>query len=89
VKQKNIQFNQKTSAEMGPAGKPRSAPETNSAVQSPLKLLQRSLGNEGMQNLIQARLKIGAPNDKYEREADSIADGVMRMPDPQIQRKPG
>ncbi len=29
---------------------------------------------------IQAKLKIGAPNDKYEQEADRVADLVMRMP---------
>jgi hypothetical protein len=32
---------------------------------------------------IQAKLKIGQPNDIYEREADRIADQVMRMPEPQ------
>lgn len=32
--------------------------------------------------LIQAKLKIGEPNDQYEKEADRVADQVMRMPDP-------
>ncbi len=31
---------------------------------------------------IQAKLKIGAPNDKYEQEADRVAEQVMRMPEP-------
>jgi len=31
--------------------------------------------------LIQAKLKIGQPNDKYEQEADRVADQVMRMPE--------
>ena len=35
---------------------------------------------------IQPKLTIGAPNDKYEREADYVADQVMRMPTPQLQR---
>ena len=35
--------------------------------------------------LIQTKLRIGAPNDKYEQEADRIADQVMRMPEPQAQ----
>ncbi|MEM6398649.1 MAG: DUF4157 domain-containing protein [Cyanobacteria bacterium P01_D01_bin.116] len=35
---------------------------------------------------IQRKLKIGAPNDKYEQEADRIADQIMRMPEPSIQR---
>jgi len=36
---------------------------------------------------IQASLKINAPGDRYEREADRVADQVMRMPAPQVQRK--
>ncbi|MGY6275063.1 eCIS core domain-containing protein [Methylomonas sp. MgM2] len=32
---------------------------------------------------IQAKFKIGQPNDKYEQEADRVAEQVMRMPDPQ------
>lgn len=32
--------------------------------------------------VIQPKLKIGQPNDKYEQEADFIADQVMRMPEP-------
>ncbi|MGY6275064.1 eCIS core domain-containing protein [Methylomonas sp. MgM2] len=32
--------------------------------------------------LIQAKLKIGQPNDRFEQEADRIADQVMRMPAP-------
>lgn len=32
---------------------------------------------------IQAKLTIGQPNDKYEQEADRVADQVMRMPDPE------
>jgi len=35
---------------------------------------------------IQPKLKIGQPNDKYEQEADAMADKVMRMPDNTIQR---
>ena len=36
---------------------------------------------------IQPKLRIGAPNDKYEQEADHVADQVMRMPVPQVQRQ--
>ena len=36
---------------------------------------------------IQAKLKIGQPGDKYEQEADRVAEQVMRMPEPQVQRK--
>ncbi len=37
---------------------------------------------------VQAKLKIGAPNDVYEQEADRVADQVMRMPAPKEQRQP-
>ena len=31
--------------------------------------------------VIQAKLKIGQPNDVYEQEADRVAEQVMRMPE--------
>ena len=54
--------------------------------------LQSAVGNRGVQALfesdrIQAKLKIGQPNDKYEQEADRVADEVMRMPEPPVQRQ--
>jgi len=54
--------------------------------------LQRTLGNQAVQRLfesgtIQAKLKIGKPGDKYEKEADRVADQVMRMPEPKISRQ--
>ena len=36
---------------------------------------------------IQRKLSIGQPNDKYEQEADSIADKVVSMSKPQVQTK--
>ena len=50
--------------------------------------LQRTVGNQAMQRLLrsgalQAKLRIGQPGDKYEQEADRVADAVMRMPEPQ------
>ena len=35
---------------------------------------------------VQPKLTIGQPNDKYEQEADRVADEVMRMPEPNFQR---
>jgi len=54
--------------------------------------LQRTAGNQAVQRLIrsgvlQAKLKIGQPNDMYEQEADRVAEKVMQMPEPQVQRK--
>lgn len=56
--------------------------------------LQRTIGNQAIGNLyksgvLQAKLRIGQPNDIYEREADRVAEQVMRMPEPIIQPKPG
>lgn len=50
--------------------------------------LQRAIGNQAVQKLIksealQSKLKIGKLGDKYEQEADRVADAVMRMPEPQ------
>ncbi len=40
-------------------------------------------------SFIQPKLKIGQPNDKYEQEAERVADEVMRMREPCIiQRAP-
>jgi hypothetical protein len=54
--------------------------------------LQKTAGNQAVQKLIksralQAKLKISQPNDIYEQEADRIAEQVMRMPEPAIQKK--
>lgn len=38
---------------------------------------------------LQTKLKIGNSNDKYEQEADRVAEQIMRMPEPVIKRKPG
>lgn len=37
---------------------------------------------------LQARLSVGKPKDKYEQEADRVAEQVMSMPEPVVQRKP-
>ena len=47
--------------------------------------LQRTIGNRAVSRLLksgilQAKLKIGRPGDIYEKEADRVADQVMRMP---------
>src|SRR5262245_60918645 len=56
------------------------------AVAAPVGLVQQ-LGNQGLQSLLrarlmQAKLTVGHPQDSYEREADCVADQVMRMPSP-------
>ncbi len=64
---------------------------TTAAVQKSLATKQISTTSQQHTSkglAIQAKLTIGQPNDKYEQEADRIADRVMRMPDrAAIQRK--
>jgi hypothetical protein len=51
--------------------------------------LQRTIGNSATARLLQPKLAVSDPGDEYEREADHVADQVMRMPDPalMVQRK--
>jgi hypothetical protein len=54
--------------------------------------LQITAGNQAVSRLmrsgaLQAKLRIGQPGDKYEQEADRVADAVMRMPEPGVQRQ--
>lgn len=42
--------------------------------------LQQTHGNRYIRRVIQAKLKIGQPNDKYEQEADRVAELMMRTP---------
>lgn len=36
---------------------------------------------------LQTKLTVNTPGDKYEQEADRVAEQVMRMPEPQLQRQ--
>ena len=77
------------------ASKSRNADQSQS-MSSPIDqilYLQRTIGNQAVQRLIksgalQAKLKVGQPGNKYEQEADRVADEVMRMPEPQVQWQP-
>lgn len=69
-----------------------SIPETARSSVSPVLTLQQTAGNRAVQRMLksgrlQAKLQIGQPNDIYEQEADRVAERVMRMPDPVVQRK--
>jgi hypothetical protein len=61
--------------------------DINSPVEQVLHL-QRTIGNRAVTRLIQsgvlqAELKVGQPDDIYEREADRAAEQVIRMPEPE------
>ena len=49
--------------------------------------MQRTVGNQTAQRMLQAKRTISTPGDASEREADHIADRVMRMPAPRLQPK--
>ena len=62
-----------------------------SAPFHPILQLQRTVGNQEVERLLssprlQAKLAISQPGNVYEQEADRIAERVMRMPAPVIQR---
>ncbi|MFQ5408823.1 MAG: DUF4157 domain-containing protein [Anaerolineales bacterium] len=44
--------------------------------------LQRTAGNRAVSRLIQTKLTVGPAGDKYEQEADAVAEKVLRMPAP-------
>jgi hypothetical protein len=48
---------------------------------------QRALGNRAYGEL-QAKLKVGSPNDRYEQEAERVSEQVMSMPDLDVQPHP-
>ena len=52
-----------------------------------IHFLQRTIGNRAVGRMIQAKLTVGRPDDKYEQEADRVADAVTRMPEPLVQRQ--
>ncbi len=45
------------------------------------------IGNQARLHALQAKLRIGAVDDPLEREADAVADSVMRMPDTAVLRR--
>lgn len=57
----------------------------------PITSYQQAFGNQAVQRMlqakvIQAKLVVNPPDDEYEKEADKVADAVMRMPEPVVQR---
>ena len=68
-------------------------PGRSTAATHPLVDLQQSIGSQALQRLIrspyiQTKLTVSTPGDPYEREADRVAETVMRMPDTQVHRVP-
>src|SRR2546429_9462934 len=53
-------------------------PSTQGTTQ-PILYLQRMIGNQGVHHLIQAKLEVVSPFDKYEQEADRVSEQVLSM----------
>ena len=96
--QKQNQPQQKSSVNLASSNAPESAPGHEA---HPLLHLQRTVGNQAVLQLLkagsngleagahtapQAKLTVSTPGDSYEQEADQVAEQVMRMPEPQLQR---
>jgi len=69
----------------------RAAPRPAQAL-SPILRQQQVMGNQAVQRMlqtriIQAKLAVSEPGDRYEQEADRVAEQVMRMPEPHLQRQ--
>lgn len=78
---------QTTPSRSSPGKRGKESPQSPTSPVNQILHLQRTMGNQEVQRLlksgtIQANLKIGQPNDKYEQEADRVADKVMTMPEP-------
>jgi hypothetical protein len=74
---------------------PEAKPRTNIAtsrqslspaydVGSTLSELHPTIGNRAVGRVLQAKLQVSEPGDMYEREADAVAELVMRLPRPTL-----
>ena len=95
--QKRLQLKQSTNLTASNTPSSGSGHEAHSLLQ-----LQHTIGNQAVLRLaqdnnripghasapvaIQPKLSVNTPGDGYEQEADHIAEQVMRMPGPQLQR---
>jgi hypothetical protein len=75
----------KESNKRKPLGQRASRQEDGTKPLHPILTLQHTIGNRAVGRMIQAKLKIGQPGDKYEQEADRLAEAVVRMPSSQTE----
>ena len=71
-----------------------STQESRDSTYDRIMTLQRTMGNEAVGQLLssgelQAKLTVGRPGDRYEVEADQVADKVMGMSASTVQREEG
>jgi hypothetical protein len=68
-----------------PLGQRGSRHEDGTKLLHPILTLQHTIGNQAVGRMIRAKLKISQPGDKYEQEADRLAEAVVRMPSSQTE----
>jgi len=56
------------------------AEETQLNLPEQLHVLQRNIGNRAVGQLLQGKLHMGSANDRYEQEANTVAQRVLHMP---------
>jgi len=66
----------------GPTVHRSAEPVVRRATASPELALQRALGNRAYGQLVQTKLEVGPPGDRFEQEADRVADAVVNAPGP-------
>ena len=88
---KHAQHTKSASAPASHATHAARAPTANQKNLPVLLQMQRSHGNQFMQRalrtMVQPKLAVNRPGDRYEQEADRVAEAVVRMPDAVVQRK--
>ncbi|MGA6828050.1 eCIS core domain-containing protein [Nitrospira sp. NS4] len=70
-----------------PEEKRRGRLETQSIAVSTLDAGQGLGASAGLPLFLQPKLAISQPGDPYEQEADRVADQILRMPEPTVQRQ--
>jgi len=60
----------------------RAVMEPGAASPADILAMQRGYGNRAVSGLIQTKLTVGAVGDRYEQEADRVAEQVLDMPAP-------
>lgn len=73
----------KKNNQSGPQSETNRLGKSAPATQSPVGQLHEMVGNQGVSRLVQAKLRVSNPGDGDEREADRVADAVMRTSDHQ------
>jgi hypothetical protein len=75
-----------TDPQRRPAASLMIARKSNGQESSGVNALRQRIGNLGTQRLV-AKLTVSEPGDAHEREADHVADAVMRMPANEVAAK--